>query len=201
MSSPYLLGLTRVSTEHQSLDQQTDSLVAAGVPPERIYSDKASGSAGTPRPGLEALLAVARPGDVIVVVGADRLGRDVPEMSATLRDLRDRGITVRSLREGLDSSTPVGEAMLNLLIAIGGIELALAKERRAASRAARKARGQSIGRPKALSEAKAAQLVRLVRAGEPVALAAEAFGISRASAYRIVKDAALDGAASEGAVA
>jgi DNA invertase Pin-like site-specific DNA recombinase len=201
MSSPYLFGLARVSTEHQSLDQQTDALVAAGVPAERIYSDKASGSAGTPRPGLEALLTVARPGDVIVVVGADRLGRDVPEMSATLRDLRDRGITVRSLREGLDSSTPVGEAMLNLLIAIGGIELALAKERRAASRAARKARGQSIGRPKALAPAKAAQLVRLVRAGEPVALAAEAFGISRASAYRIVKDAALDGAASEGAVA
>lgn len=168
MSSPYLLGLARFSTEHQSLDQQTDSLVAAGVPAERIYSDKASGSAGTPRPGLEALLTVARAGDVIVVVGADRLGRDVPEMSATLRDLRDRGITVRSLREGLDSSTPVGEAMLNLLIAIGGIELALAKERRAASRAARKARGQSIGRPKALSDAKAAQLVRLVQAGEPV---------------------------------
>ncbi|WP_158167430.1 recombinase family protein [Mycolicibacterium smegmatis] len=201
MSSPYLLGLARVSTEHQSLDQQTDSLVAAGVPAERIYSDKASGSAGTPRPGLEALLTVARAGDVIVVVGADRLGRDVPEMSATLRDLRDRGITVRSLREGLDSSTPVGEAMLNLLIAIGGIELALAKERRAASRVARKARGQSIGRPKALSPGKAAQLVRLVRAGEPVAMAAEAFGISRASAYRIVKEAALGEGSAEGAVA
>ncbi len=77
--------------------------------------------------------------------------------------------------------------MLNLLIAVGGIELAYGKERRAASRAARKARGQSIGRPKALTEAKAAQLVRLVQAGEPVAMAAEAFGISRASAYRIVK--------------
>lgn len=201
MSSSYLLGLARVSTEHQSLDQQSDALVAAGVPAERVYSDKASGSAGTPRPGLEALLAVARPGDVIVVVGADRLGRDVPEMSATLRDLRDRGITVRSLREGLDSSTPVGEAMLNLLIAIGGIELALAKERRAASRAARQARGQSIGRPKALSPAKAAQLVRLVRAGEPVAMAAEAFGISRASAYRIVREATLDEGSAEGAVA
>lgn len=106
MSSPYLLGLARFSTEHQSLDQQTDSLVAAGVPAERIYSDKASGSAGTPRPGLEALLTVARAGDVIVMVGADRLGRDVPEMSATLRDLRDRGITVRSLREGSTRRRP-----------------------------------------------------------------------------------------------
>lgn len=126
---------------------------------------------------------------MIVVAAADRLGRDVPEMSNTIRELRERGITVRALREGLDSSTPVGEAMLNLLIAVGGIELAYGKERRAASRAARKARGQSIGRPKVLTEAKAAQLVRLVQAGEPVAMAAEAFGISRASAYRIVRGA------------
>ncbi|TXI61893.1 MAG: recombinase family protein [Mycolicibacterium mageritense] len=143
----------------------------------------------------------ARPGDVIVVAAADRLGRDVPEMSNTIRELREKAITVRALREVLDSSTPVGEAMLNLLIAVGGIELAYGKERRAASRAARKARGQSIGRPKALSESKAAQLVRLVRAGEPVAMAAEAFGISRASAYRIVKDAALDGPETEEKVA
>lgn len=126
-----------------------------------------------------------------MVAAADHLGRDVREMSNTIRELQEKRITVRALREGLDSSTPVGEAMLNLLIAVGGIELAYGKERRAASRAARKARGQSIGRPKALTEAKAAQLVRLVHAGEPVATAAEAFGISRASAYRIVKDTAL----------
>lgn len=151
--------------------------------------------------GLDALLTIARPSDVIVVVGADRLGHDVPEMSATLRNLRDRGITVQSLREGLDSSTPVGEAMLNLLIAIGGIELALAKERRAGAGPRAKPEDNPSGRPKALSPAKAAQLVRLVRAGEPVAMVAEAFGISRASAYRIVKGAALDEDSPHGAVA
>lgn len=191
MSEPYILGYARVSTEHQSLDAQRDALLAAGVPADRIRAEKASASPGSPRPELAALLEHARSGDVIVVAAADRLGRDVPEMSNTIRELREKGVTVRALREGLDSSTPVGEAMLNLLIAVGGIELAYGKERRAASRAARKARGQSIGRPRALTEAKAAQLVRLVQAGEPVAMAAEAFGISRASAYRVVKDAAL----------
>lgn len=124
-----------------------------------------------------------------------RLGRDVPEMSSTIRDLREREIVVRALREGLDSSTPVGEAMMNLLIAVGGIELAYGKERRAAAREARAARGLSNGRPKALPDAKAAQLVRLVQAGEPVAAAAEAFGISRATAYRIVRTAAVGEAA------
>jgi len=57
------------------------------------------------------------------VVGADCLGRDVPEMSATLPDLRDRGIAAGGARH-VDAG---GDAMLNLLIAIGGIELALAE--------------------------------------------------------------------------
>ncbi|MGX9296760.1 recombinase family protein [Tsukamurella paurometabola] len=195
MTNSYVLGYARVSTEHQSLDAQRDALLAAGVPAERIRAEKASASPGSARPELAALLEHARPGDTIVVAAVDRLGRDVPEMSSTIRDLREREIVVRARREGLDSSTAVGEAMMNLLIAVGGIELAYGKERRAAAREARAARGLSNGRPKALPDAKAAQLVRLVQAGEPVAAAAEAFGISRATAYRIVRTASVGDAA------
>ena len=69
------LGYARVSTGHQSLDQQLDALHAAGVDPERVYRDKLSGtSTREQRPGLAALLDYARPGDAIVVVGIDRLG-------------------------------------------------------------------------------------------------------------------------------
>ena len=68
------LGYARVSTDHQSLDQQLDALSAAGVDPKRVYSDKLSGtSTREQRPGLAALLDYARPGDAIVVVGIDRL--------------------------------------------------------------------------------------------------------------------------------
>lgn len=66
------LGYARVSTGHQSLDQQVDALTAAGVDPKRVYSDKLSGmSTREQRPGLVALLDYARPGDAIVVVGID----------------------------------------------------------------------------------------------------------------------------------
>jgi predicted site-specific integrase-resolvase len=67
------LGYARISTGHQSLDQQVDALTAAGVDSKRVYSDKLSGmSTREPRPGLVALLDYARSGDAIVVVGIDR---------------------------------------------------------------------------------------------------------------------------------
>jgi transposase-like protein len=71
--------------------------------PERVYRDKLSGtSTREQRPGLAALLDYARPGDAIVVVGIDRLGRNAAEVMTTIRELRDREIVLRSLREGID---------------------------------------------------------------------------------------------------
>jgi DNA invertase Pin-like site-specific DNA recombinase len=103
------LGYARVSTDHQSLDQQLDALTAAGVDPERIYRDKLSGtSTREQRPGLAALLDYARPGDAIVVVGIDRLGRNAAEVMTTIRELRDREVLLRSLREGIDTSNATG---------------------------------------------------------------------------------------------
>src|SRR5208283_5239259 len=85
------LGYARVSTGHQSLDQQLDALTAAGVDPKRVYSDKLSGtSTREQRPGLAALLDYARPGDAIVVAGIDRLGRNAAEVMMTIRELEER---------------------------------------------------------------------------------------------------------------
>ena len=71
------LGYARVSTGHQSLDQQVDALTGAGVNANRVYSDKLSGmSTREQRPGLAALLDYAREGDAIVVIGIDHLGRN-----------------------------------------------------------------------------------------------------------------------------
>src|SRR5271154_393966 len=94
------LGYARVSTTHQSLDQQMDALTAAGVDTALVYTDKLSGtSTRQDRPGLAALLDYARQGDAIVVVGIDRLGRNAAEVMTTIPDLGERGIVLRSLRE------------------------------------------------------------------------------------------------------
>src|SRR6202047_1010448 len=98
------IGYARVSTGHQSLDQQLDALTAAGVKPDRIYQDKLSGtSSREQRPGLAALLDYARPSDAIVVVGIDRLGRNAAEVMSSIRDLGERGIVLRFLRERIDT--------------------------------------------------------------------------------------------------
>ena len=162
------LGYARVSTGHQSLDQQVDALTAAGVESARVYSDKLSGtSTREQRPGLAGLMDYARAGDAIVVVGIDRLGRNAAEVMTTIRELGERGIVLRSLREGIDTSNAAGRMVAGVLASLAELELELGRERRSAARAARRARGQSIGRPKKLDQSKAALAQRMHANGEP----------------------------------
>jgi DNA invertase Pin-like site-specific DNA recombinase len=183
------LGYARVSTEHQSLDQQTDALAAAGVEGSRVYSDKLSGtSTRQQRPGLAALLDYAREGDAIVVVGIDRLGRNAAEVMTTIRELGERGIVLRSLREGIDTSNATGRMVAGVLASLAELELELGRERRSASREARKARGQSIGRPKALDQSKVALAQRMHAGGESASTIAATLGVSRATVYRVIAD-------------
>lgn len=187
VSSGTQLGYARVSTGHQSLDQQVDALTAAGVDGNRVYSDKLSGtSTREQRPGLVALLAYAREGDAVVVVGIDRLGRNAAEVMATIRELGERAIVLRSLREGIDTSNATGRMVAGVLASLAELELELGRERRSAAREARRARGQSIGRPKALDESKAALARRMHAQGEPAATIASALGVSRATVYRVL---------------
>jgi DNA invertase Pin-like site-specific DNA recombinase len=183
------LGYARVSTGHQSLDQQLDALTAAGVDPKRVYSDKLSGtSTREQRPGLAALLDYARPGDAIVVVGIDRLGRNAAEVMTTIRELGERNIVLRSLREGIDTSNATGRMVAGVLASLAELELELGRERRAAAREARRARGQHIGRPKALNEKKAALAQRMHANGESASTIANTLGVSRATVYRVLAD-------------
>lgn len=118
------LGYARVSTAHQSLDQQSDALTAAGVDHSRIYAEKLSGtSTREQRPGLTALLDYARPGDCIVVTGIDRLGRNAAEVMTTIRELGERGIVLRSLREGIDTSNATGRMVAGVLASLAELEL------------------------------------------------------------------------------
>jgi DNA invertase Pin-like site-specific DNA recombinase len=183
------LGYARVSTGHQSLDQQLDALAAAGVDSDRVYSDKLSGnSTREQRPGLAALLDYARPGDAIVVVGIDRLGRNAAEVMTTIRELGERDIVLRSLREGIDTSNVTGRMVAGVLASLAELELELGRERRTAAREARRTRGQSIGRPKALDPSKAAMARKLQASGEPVTEIAKALGVSRATVYRVLAE-------------
>src|ERR1700748_2066274 len=183
------LGYARVSTGHQSLDQQVDALTAAGVDSARVSCDKLSGtSTRERRPGLAALLDYAREGDAIVVAGIDRLGRNAAEVMATIRELGERGIVLRSLREGIDTSNATGRMVAGVLASLAELELELGRERRAAAREARRARGQHIGRPRALDKSKSALARRMNASGESARTIASALGVSRATVYRVLAE-------------
>jgi DNA invertase Pin-like site-specific DNA recombinase len=193
------LGYARVSTGHQLLDQQLDALTAAGVDAARIYRDKLSGtSTREQRPGLAALLDYARAGDAIVVIGIDRLGRNAAEVMTTIRELRDRDIVLKSLREGIDTSNATGRMVAGVLASLAELELELGRERRAAAREARRARGQAIGRPKVLDPSKAALAQRMHASGESATTIAAALGVSRATVYRVLAVGDAEGPSNEG---
>src|ERR1700724_4559532 len=90
----------RVSTGQQSIDQQHDAIAAAGITPDRVFTDTASGRAGSNRPGWTECMGYLREGDHLVVVAVDRLGRSVREFATALRELTRRGGPLRALRGG-----------------------------------------------------------------------------------------------------
>src|ERR1700734_90419 len=177
----------RVSTGQQSVEQQHDAIAAAGITPDRVFTDTASGRAGSNRPGWTECMGYLREGDRLVVVAVDRLGRPVREVAAALHELTSRGVYVRSLREGVDTSTPTGRAVVSIMASIAELELELGKERRAASREARVARGLAATKPMKLDAAQQKRLLRQYEQGEPVGELTSLFGVSRSTLFRTLK--------------
>lgn len=182
------IAYARVSTDRQSLEQQRDALTAAGYADTPIYSDTLSGAAGTDRPGYAQALAALSDGDVLVVVGIDRLGRSAAEVATTVADLTARGITVRALRDGVDTSTATGRMITHVMAAMAELELELGRERRAASRAARRARGLAATRPHRIGATGRREIAERYKSGEPLQHLMAVYGIGRSTVLRYARE-------------
>ena len=123
-------------------------------------------------------------GDVIVVYRLDRLGRDAGHVITLLDKLTKAGVHVRSVCDGLDTTTPTGEAMLGMLAIFANMELGFIQQRTRSGLAAAKAQGRTGGRPRAL-DSKAAQIAQeQYNKGEKVADIAKALKVSEPTVYR-----------------
>jgi DNA invertase Pin-like site-specific DNA recombinase len=140
------------------------------------------------RPGLAKLLDYVRAGDTVVVVALDRLGRSLSGVIRTIETLAERGVLLRSLREGIDYSTSTGRMLAGIFAALAAYERELMHERAAAARQAARLRGRHTGRPPRLTPAQARQVRSLRADGESIGELERSFGVSRATVYGALQD-------------
>jgi DNA invertase Pin-like site-specific DNA recombinase len=182
------IGYVRVSTVAQTLDQQNAALAAAGV--TKTFSDTMSGACDD-RPGLVALLDYVREGDTVVVWKLDRLGRNTLHILETVKALTDRGVTLVSTTDGIDSSTAAGRMMIGVLGSLAEYERELIMERTALKREASRSGGVRFGRPKKVADAThIATAKRMKIDGHTARDVAKFLGVSRATLYRYLADEA-----------
>ena len=176
------IGYTRVSTVAQTLDQQNDALAKAGV--SKTFSDTMSG-ARDDRPGLCELMSYVRPSDTVVVWKLDRLGRNTLHILETVKALTDRGVTLVSVTDGIDSSTAAGRMMIGVLGSLAEYERELTKERTALKRATSRANGTKFGRPRKVDDSEHITTAKKMKSdGHTAKDMAKYLGVSRATLYR-----------------
>lgn len=139
-----LYGYARVSTEDQNLDLQLDALAKAGIPPNRIFTEKVSGTSKK-RPALARVRNVMREGDALAVWRLDRIGRSVIAVVEFVEGLSADGILFRCLTEPIDTTTPTGKLMLHMMAALAEFERNMIAQRTRAGMDAARARGVKMG--------------------------------------------------------
>lgn len=185
----FLVGYARVSTEDQSLDLQTDALLAAGVLPDNLHVEKVSG-ASAKRPALDLAIKDLREGDTFVVWRLDRLARSMRQLYARLDQIYAKGAYFRSLTENFDFGTVSGKLVLGVLGLVAEFERQIISQRTAAGIAALRARKGANGHwgPKVImTPARIKRAGKLLNGGMSGPKVAEKLGVSTASVYAFWK--------------
>ena len=167
-------GYARVSSDGQDNALQIDALTHAGC--QAIHQEKMSGAV-LARPVLQALFRQLREGDVLVVYKLDRLARSLKDLLHLLDRLRDKGVAIRSLTEPIDTSSAMGEFVLQILGAVAQLERAIIRERCSAGREAARARGVRFGRRVTVEDEHARQLAEMYQEGLSLAELGKLYGL------------------------
>ncbi len=183
------IGYARVSKDEQDTALQLDALKRAGV--GKVYQEKRSGGSTVHRLELARMLDQIRPGDVVTVYKMDRLARSLRDLLQILDTIEHRGASFRSLTESINTATPSGRMMMQMLGAVAEFERGIIRERSIAGVRAAVERGAVLGRPRAFkTPSEEAAAVRLVTTGKySLGEVARRYGCHLSSVKRAVRRA------------
>ncbi len=182
-----LIGYARVSTSEQETAAQVTALKAAGC--ERIYREQASGGRWD-RPELQRLLDQLRKGDVLVVWKLDRLSRSLRDVLTIMERLAEAQAGFRSLTEAIDTTTPAGRMMMQMVGSFAEFERAMLRERTKIGLDTARREGRVGGRRPKLTPQQQTEIVRMISRGRKTAAdAARLFGVHPATISRLLSRA------------
>jgi DNA invertase Pin-like site-specific DNA recombinase len=192
---PRLIGYARVSTEDQNLDMQIAMLKQAGVSTEDLFTDKLS-AVNAKRPYFNLMMKHLYPGDTLLIYSISRLAREVRALFSILDDLKELGVTVKSLTEPhLDLTTPQGRMMMTITAAVDQNERERLQSRTKDGMAELKRQGMSLGRPRKVSKTDIEKMKKMRASGKGVGVIAKKFGIQPATVYAYTRERGDDASA------
>jgi len=180
-----LIGYAHVSTLDQDAAAQIAALKSSGC--ELIFQEKASGGRWD-RPELHRLLGQLRKGDVLVVWKLDRLSRSLKDVLTLMEKIAQTGADFRSLTEAIDTTSPGGRMMMQIIGTFAEFERAMLSERTLSGLDAARKQGRVGGRRPKLKMHQQQEIVHLVNSGQKTAAdAARLFNVHPATVSRILK--------------
>lgn len=174
-------GYARVSTTDQNLEMQISALEKYGV--DKIFSDKATGK-NTQRKEFSKLLEQLRKGDILVIFSLSRLGRKTKDLIELVEKFNVEGINLISLKESIDTTSPMGRAMIGMISIFAELERELITERVKEGVKNARARGRLGGRPRINSEKVKEALALYHTEHYSVQEILNKTGVSKATLYR-----------------
>jgi DNA invertase Pin-like site-specific DNA recombinase len=180
-----LLGYARVSTQDQDTTAQIAALRTAGC--ELIFQEKASGGRWD-RPELHRLLGQLRKGDVLVVWKLDRLSRSLKDVLSLMEKIAQAGAGFHSLTEVIDTTSPAGRMMMQIVSTFAEFERAMLRERTQSGLDIARTQGRVGGRRPKLKANQQQEIVNLVVSGKKSAAdAARLFNVHPATVSRLLQ--------------
>ena len=179
-----VVGYARVSTVGQSLTVQNDKLKDYGC--EKIYQEKITGTTSN-RAELKACLDFIRDGDKLVITKLDRLARSTLHLTQIADSIKKSGVELVVIDQNIDTSTPTGKLLFNMLGSIAEFETEIRKERQLEGIAKAKEKGVKFGAKPKLSKKQVIQLKIDRENGIIIRDLMAKYNLSKDSVYRMLR--------------